>query len=114
VVVTGILAEVAIAVYTASVAGQPQAQVDALVASFRDVLVALGTPSFHSIAQALQPADLEAYRAAYFAGVQVALLAGGLVGVVGSVVAWLTLGRRDVLQTVYAHRDERVAAPPAG
>ena len=46
VVVTGILAEVAIAVYTASVAGQPQAQVDGLVATFRDVLVALGTPSF--------------------------------------------------------------------
>ena len=46
VVVTGILAEVAIAAYTASVAGQPPAQVDALVATFREVLVALGTPSF--------------------------------------------------------------------
>jgi MFS transporter, DHA2 family, multidrug resistance protein len=109
VVVTGILAEVAIAVYTASVAGQPAAQADALVATFRDVLVALGTPSFHDVARAVQPADLEVYKAAYFAGVQVALLAGGLVGVVGSLVAWLTLGRRDVLQTVYAHRDERQA-----
>jgi MFS family permease len=111
VVVTGILAEVAIAVYTASVAGQPQAQVDALVATFRDVLVALGTPSFHAVARAVQPADLAEYRAAYFAGVQVALLAGGLVGVVGSLIAWFTLGRRDVLQTVYEHRDERQAAP---
>ena len=58
VVVTGIVAEVAIAVYTASVAGQPQAQVDGLVATFREVLVALGTPSFQSVAQAVQPADL--------------------------------------------------------
>jgi hypothetical protein len=55
------------------------------------------------------------YRAAYFAGVQVALLAGGAVGVVGSIVAWLTLGRREVLQTVYEHRDERqVAVSPTG
>ena len=110
VIVTGIVAEVAIAVYTTSVAGQPEAQVDGLVATFRDVLVALGTPSFGSVAQAVQPADLDAYKAAYFAGVQVALLAGGVVGVVGAVIAWLTLGRRDVLQTVYEHRDERVTA----
>ena len=59
VVVTGILAEVAIAVYTASVAGQPQAQVDGLVATFREVLVALGTPSFASVARAVQPAELD-------------------------------------------------------
>lgn len=109
VVVTGIVAEVAIAVYKASVVGQPQAQVDGLVATFRDVLVALGTPSFHTVARAVQPADLEVYKAAYFTGVQVALLAGGVVGVVGSIIAWITLGRRDVLQTVYEHRDERQA-----
>jgi hypothetical protein len=37
-----------------------------------------------------------------------------VVAVVGSLIAWLTLGRRDVLQTVYAHRDEReTAVPPA-
>ena len=110
VIVTGLLAEVAVAVYTASVAGQPQAQVDGLVAAFRQVLVALGTPSFASIARAVQPAEIEAYKAAWFTGIQVALLAGGVVGVVGSIVAWLTLGRRDVLQTVYEHRDERQAA----
>jgi MFS family permease len=111
VVVTAIVAEVAIAVYTASVAGQPSAQVDGLVATFREVLVALGTPSFQSVAQAVQPAELADYRTAYFAGVQVALLAGGVAGVVGAVVAWFTLGRRDVLQTVYEHRDERGTAP---
>ena len=84
------------------------------MATFRDVLVALGTPSLQSVAQAVQPADLAEYRIAYFAGVQVALLAGGLVGVIGSLIAWLTLGRRDVLLTVYEHRDERQAGAPAG
>jgi hypothetical protein len=81
------------------------------VATFREVLVALGTPSFQSVAQAVQPAELADYRTAYFAGVQVALLAGGVAGVVGAVVAWVTLGRRDVLQTVYEHRDERGTVP---
>jgi MFS family permease len=75
VVVTAIVAEVSMAVYTASVAGHPPVQVDGLVAAFREVLVALGTPSFD--AQAVPPADVEPYKAAYFAGVQVAMRVGG-------------------------------------
>ncbi len=110
VVVTGLLAEVAVSVYASSLAGQPAAQVDGLVATFRDVLVALGTPAFHAVAGAIQPAELAVYREAYFAGVQVAMLAGGAVAVIGSVIAWITLGRRNPLQTVYEHRDERVVA----
>jgi len=113
VVVTGLIAEVAVAVYTASVAGQPQAQVDGLIATFRDVLVALGTPSFHAVSDAIQPADIAVYKTAYFAGVQVAMLGAGAIGVLGSVIAWFTLGRRNPLQTVYEHRDERVAAEAA-
>jgi len=118
VVVTGVIAEVAVAVYTASLAGQPQAQVDGLVATFRDVLIALGTPSFKDAAGAVQHADIAVYKAAYFAGVQVAMLGAGAIGVIGSLIAWFTLGRQNPLQTVYEHRDERVAAdervPAAG
>jgi len=110
VVVTGVIAEVAIYVYTASLAGQPQAQVDGLVATFRDVLIALGTPSFQAVVGAVQQSDLAVYRTAYFAGVQVAMLGAGAIGVLGSVIAWFTLGRRNPLQTVYEHRDERVTA----
>ena len=108
VVVTGLIAEVAVTVYTASLAGQPQAQVDGLVATFRDVLIALGTPSFQAIT--IPHADIAVYKAAYFAGVQVAMLGAGAIGVLGSVIAWFTLGRRNPLQTVYEHRDERVSA----
>ena len=32
------------------------------------------------------------------------------VAVFGSLVAWLTLGRQNPLQTVYEHRDERLPA----
>jgi MFS family permease len=107
VVVTGLIATFAVSAYTSSLAGQPPAQADALVASFRDVLLALGTPAFHDVTKAVQPSDLVEYRAAYFAGVQVAFLVAGAVGVVGAAVAWFTLGRRNPLQTVYEHRDER-------
>jgi MFS family permease len=107
IVVTGLLAQVAVSAYTSSLAGQPQAQVDVLVASFKDVLVVLGTPAFHDAAKVVQSADIAVYRAAYFTGVQVALLVAGAVGVVGALVAWFTLGRRNPLQTVYELRDER-------
>ena len=108
VAVTALIAQVSISVYTASLAGKPQAQVDALTTTFQGVLTALGTPSFQAISQAVQPGDLVEYRIAYFAGVQVALLAAGGIALVGGVIAWLTLGRRNPLQTVYEHRDERV------
>ena len=62
VVVTGLIAEVAVSVYTASLAGQPQAQVDGLVATFRDVLIALGTPSFKALPAPSSQADLAVYK----------------------------------------------------
>jgi len=112
VAVTGLLATVAITTYATSLAGRPQPEIDGLVATFRDVLIALGTPSFKAVAKAVDPAQFAQYRAAYFAGVQVVLLAGGAVAVLGSVIAWLTLGRSNPLQTVYEHREER--EPVAG
>jgi hypothetical protein len=109
VVITAVLAEVAIRVYASSITGSP-AQVEAAVAPFREVLVALGTPSFAQVARAIRPEDLLQYRAAYLAGIQVAMLGAGVISLAASFVAWATLGRRDPLQTVYEHREERVAA----
>ena len=110
VIVTALLAEVSVAAYASSLAGQPPAEVDALIAAFRGVLTALGTPSFDAVIRAVQPGELAVYGAAYFTGVQVAMLAGGVIAVAGSAIAWMTLGRRNPLQTVYEHRDERAVA----
>jgi MFS family permease len=107
VAVTALLAQVSMSVYTGSLAGRPQAEIDTLTATFEGVLIALGTPSFGAIAKAIQPGELVEYRVAYFAGIQVALLAGGAIALIGSAIAWFTLGRRNPLQTVYEHRDER-------
>jgi hypothetical protein len=109
VVVTAVMAQVAVGAYAATLAGTP-AEVEAGVAPFRDLLIALGTPNFAEIAQAVQPADLAQYREAYEAGVRVAMLGAGAIALVGAAIAWLTLGRRNPLQTVYEHRDEREPA----
>jgi hypothetical protein len=87
---------------------------------FADVLYAVGTPSFPALARAIQPDLVVDYVDAYVAGVRTALFLGGLAAVLGGVVAWLGLGRRDPLATrgsdpmasVYEHRDERVTAEP--
>jgi hypothetical protein len=113
VAVTALLAQVSMSVYTGSLAGRPQAEIDSLTATFQGVLIALGTPSFGAIAKAVQPGELVEYRVAYFAGIQVALLAGGAIALIGSAIAWFTLGRRNPLQTVYEHRDERVTGERA-
>ena len=110
VAVTALLAQVAMSVYTGSLAGRPQAEIDALTATFQGVLTALGTPSFAAISKAIEPGQIDEYRVAYFAGIQVALLAGGAIALIGSAIAWFTLGRRNPLQTVYEHSDERLSA----
>ncbi len=109
VVVTAIVANVAIAAYTATVAGLPAADAQQAIAAFRDVLIAVGTPSFSQVTSAVSAADVQPYVDAYAAGVRAALGLSGLVAAVGGLVAWLSLGRRDPLATVYEHRDEREA-----
>ena len=110
VLVTAIVADVALNAYTASVAGLPAAEAAQAIAAFRDVLVAVGTPSFSQVSSAVEAVNAQPYVEAYASGVRAALAVGGLTAVVGGFVAWLALGRRDPLGTVYEHRDERGAA----
>ncbi|HYO41907.1 MAG TPA: MFS transporter [Candidatus Limnocylindrales bacterium] len=108
VVVTALLAQVAVAVYSSSLTGTP-AQVEAAVEPFRQLLVALGTPAYKDLQNAIAPADLSPYRDAYLAGVRAAMLGAGIVALAGAALAWATLGRRNPLQAVYELREARVA-----
>jgi divalent metal cation (Fe/Co/Zn/Cd) transporter len=58
---------------------------------------------------ALFAAALDPKVDAYASGVRAALAMGGLIAIVGGAIAWVFLGRRDPLATVYEHRDEREA-----
>jgi MFS family permease len=112
VAVTGILAEVSLRVYESSLAGLPADQAAKLTATFRDVLIALGSPSYHTVIGAVQPDQIVEYRVAYFAGIQTALTLGGAAAIIGGLITLVALGRRNPLTTVYELRDER--APAAG
>jgi MFS transporter, DHA2 family, methylenomycin A resistance protein len=107
VAVTGILAQVSLRVYEDSLKGLPADQVAKLTATFREVLISLGSPSYHAVAKAVQPDQIAEYRVAYFAGIQTALLLGGGAAILGGIITLIALGRRNPLATVYDLRDER-------
>ncbi len=109
---TVIVATQGVATMQSFVAGQPNAS--EVVTVFSNTLQSLGTPLFQEQLQgALQtasPAMISWYVNAYLSGVDAVLLASGLIGIAGAVLAWLLLGRRDPLVTVFDMRDERTGA----
>ena len=113
VMVTAIVAQVALATFTASVASLPVDQAQQATAAFQDILTVVGTPSFNDVATAIDPASVRPYVDAYSAGVRAAFALGGVIALVGGAVAWIGLGRQDPLSSVWEHRDER-EAPVAG
>jgi len=113
VVVSALVAQVATSAYTESVAGLPAADASAAVAAFRDVLIAVGTPSFSQVATTIGAADVLPYLDAYTTGLHAAFLFCGVIGVVGGAIALLAFGQQDPLNTVWDNLDERAAAVPA-
>jgi MFS family permease len=107
VLVTAVVAQVAISNYSGSVAGLPAADAESAIAAFRTVLVAVGTPNFTHVAAAVGSADVQPYLAAYTAGIDAAFAFCGVVGIVGGVIALLAFGAEDPLKTVWEYRDER-------
>ncbi len=118
VLVTVIVAQTAISALDPLLVGQSAASAAAARSTFQDLLTAVGTPSFASMAHAVAPAALGEYAEAYVAGIRFAMFLGGIAAILGSVVAWFALGRGDPLVArgtdpmagVYEHRDERAPA----
>ena len=78
-------------------------------------LESLGTPRFREVLQAAldgaEPIKGQAYTSAYIDGVEVALLVSGVVGILGAILAWFLVGKRDPLHTVFDMMEERDAEP---
>ena len=110
VLVSAIVAQVAMATYSASVAGLAPADAAAAIDSFRVILVAVGTPSFAQLTTTLAPADIRPYVDAYAAGLNAAFLLCGLVGVIGGAIALLAFGRADPLRSRWEYQGERASA----
>lgn len=119
VLVTAIVAQTAMSALEPSLAGLAPDAAAAARAEFTDLLTAIGTPSFATLAHAVQPADVAGYVEAYVSGIRLALALGGAAAVLGGLIAWVGLGRSDPLAVrgadpmaqVYAHRDEKGEAP---
>jgi hypothetical protein len=108
---TAIVGTVAMATLDAHLGGVDPVAAAAQRDQFAALLAVFGTPSFASLAGAIQPGDAAGYAEAYIAGLRAALLLSGLVAVAGGILAWASLGRRDPLKTMWEHRDERGEVP---
>jgi MFS family permease len=88
-----------------------EAEVTALVGEFELMLRSLGTPRFRDAYGAtLEGSDTlkgAAYMVAYLDGVTVALIVSALVAILGAVLAWILVGRRGPIETVFDMQDER-------
>jgi hypothetical protein len=115
---TGALAITALGSARGMVKGQPAAQAKALVDEFELTLTSLGTPRFQEVYGATLEGTAAikraAYGVAYLDGVVVALAICGVVGVGAAILAWLMIGRRDPLQTVFDMREERAGESKPG
>jgi hypothetical protein len=113
VVVTVIVTVLALDSYAASLAGQPQATIDAAVDTFRTLLSAINMPTYGVLVEGVNPSDAAAYTSAYTDAVRTVMFSTGLLTLLAAPIAWFAIGRRDPLITVWQHEDEREPAPAA-
>jgi hypothetical protein len=72
-----------------------------------EILVALGTPGLIEMIGEASITQLSVTRMGYVEGVQAALLLSGIVAIGGAILAWVLIGKRDPIGTVFALKDER-------
>jgi len=94
-------------------ASTPSAQQTSTLADFATYLQAVGTATFGSVIDSLDPALTAQFGAAYGAGLAAAIAIMGGVTVIGAVIAWLGMGRSEAVVSVWEHRDERPGGAPA-
>jgi len=114
VVAVVVTTQTALSSYGDSLKGLPTAEVTSKVAEMRSVLELLGLKSTTELTGGIDPATLTAYKDAVVDGMQQAALIGGIVALVTGVVAFLAMGSRDPVRSVWDMADERDPAPTAG
>ncbi len=101
-----VLTQVTLAAYAAGL--PPGTDAETALAPLRELLEALGTPSFSTLVETIDPGAIGAYGAAYVEGIRVVHMAAGILAVIAGGLVMVAMGRRDPLRTVWDHRDERV------
>jgi MFS family permease len=113
---TVLITQRALDIYAASLSGMDPGQGAAAVAAFRDILDAIHTPGLGQLVASLTPADVVAYVSAFVEAYRQSLFGTGVLALVAAPIAWIALGARDPLTTVWDHLDERTepATPASG
>ena len=112
-VVTLIATSVAASTYQDGLAGMEPDTAARLLASFQDVIALIGLPGFVQTVQGIDAAVRPEYNAAVIQGLRMSHLIPGVVALIAGVIAYLTLGRRDPVRSVFDYADERGQARTA-
>ena len=111
VVVTVLVTTLALDSYAASLGGRPPGEATAAVEAFRTLLSAINMPTYGVLIGGIQASDAAAYGAAYTEAVRTVMFSVGALTLLAAPIAWLAIGGRDPLETVWQHQDEREATP---
>ncbi len=90
---------------TRALQGRPD--IDARLAEFQSLVARLNLPDFRTVVGTTSVSDRPLYAAAYLDGVWAAIVLGGIIAIVGAIVAWFMVGPGDPLRTVFDMQDER-------
>ncbi len=113
VVITAVIAELAVRSFQSAQAALPPDRLAAGTDELRTLMGTLGLPSWRVVLNAVPTADRLVYGQAYIEALRLVFLGAGILGVVGGAIAWVALGRRDPLATVYEFGEERQVEPSA-
>jgi len=85
-----------------------------MLAAFQEVIDLIGLPGFVDQVKGIDAAVLPEYSDAIVQGLRMSHLIPGLVALVAGVIAYVALGHRDPVHSVFDYADERGAAatPP--
>ncbi|HYI23670.1 MAG TPA: MFS transporter, partial [Candidatus Limnocylindrales bacterium] len=108
---TAIVTQVALRTYADALVGQPAEEIARRLEPLREILFALGLPEFPELLELIESQARADYVDAALAGARVAFIVPGVLAIITGVVAFVALGRRGPMRTVWEHMDERVAIP---
>ncbi len=104
---TSVATQVALQLYGNTLGGLPTAEAEQRLAALRELLFALGLPTFPQLLELVDPQTRTIYTDAALAGVRVALIVPGVIAVVTGILAFVLVGPRDPINSVWDYRDER-------
>ena len=71
------------------------------------LLAAINMPQYGVIVGGVEASDAAAYAAAYTEAVRTVMFSTGILTLLAAPIAWIAIGGRDPLDTVWQHQDER-------